>query len=51
MAMTLRNINPLGAVTLFLPSGAVPLDVLEEFEVSDEDGAALLLQAGNYEEV
>jgi len=43
----LRNINPLGEVEL--PLIRRVLAPGEVFDVSDEDGAALLEQAGNYE--
>ena len=45
--MKLRNINPLGEVEL--PLIGRTLAAGEEFDVSDEDGKALLEQAGNYE--
>lgn len=58
--MKLRNVNPLGQVDLPLvgrqgpPLGEEGVGCLEPgevFEVSAEDGKALLEQAGNYEEV
>lgn len=45
--MKLRNVNPLGEVDVPL-LGRV-LAAGEEFEVSDETGAHLLEQVGNYE--
>ena len=45
--MKLRNINPLGEVEL--PLIRRVLAAGEVFDVSDEDGAALLEQVGNYE--
>lgn len=47
--MRLKNIHPSGAVTV----SAIGRDVGagEEFDVDDEVGAALLEQAGNYEQV
>lgn len=45
--MRLKNTNPLGAVELPL-IGRV-LELGEEFEVTDEQGKALLEQTGNYE--
>lgn len=45
--MQLRNTNPLGAVDL--PLIRRTLEAGEVFEVSDEVGAALLEQVGNYE--
>lgn len=45
--MRLRNINPLGAVEVPL-LGRV-LEAGEEFDIDDEQGAALLDQVGNYE--
>lgn len=45
--MKLRNINPLGEVEL--PLIGRTLAPGEVFDVSDEDGKALLEQAGNYE--
>ncbi|MGZ6788380.1 MAG: hypothetical protein ACXVGQ_00350 [Mycobacteriaceae bacterium] len=47
--MRLRNTNPLGEVDL--PLIGRSLTAGEEFDISDEDGAALLEQAGNYEQV
>jgi hypothetical protein len=47
--MRLRNINPLGAVEVPL-LGRV-LEAGEEFDIDDEQGAALLDQVGNYETV
>ena len=47
--MKLRNINPLGEVEL--PLIRRVLAPGEEFDVSDEDGARLLEQVGNYERV
>lgn len=45
--MKLRNINPLGEVEL--PLIGRTLAAGEVFDVSDEDGAALLDQPSNYE--
>ena len=45
--MLLKNVNPLGAVEL--PLIRRVLEAGETFEVSDEVGAALLEQVGNYE--
>ena len=47
--MQLKNINPLGAVDL--PLIGKTLEPGEVFDVSDEVGAALLEQVGNYEAV
>lgn len=47
--MQLKNTNPLGAVDL--PLIGKTLEANEVFDVSDEDGAALLQQTGNYEAV
>ena len=47
--MQLRNTNPLGAVDL--PLIGRTLDAGEVFDVSDENGALLLEQVGNYEAV
>lgn len=47
--MRLRNINPLGAVDF--PLLGCVLEAGEEFDVPDEQGAALLEQVGNYERV
>lgn len=44
--MKLRNCNPLGAVDL--PLIGKTLEAGEVFDVSDEVGAALLEQTGNY---
>lgn len=46
---TLKNTNPLGDVDL--PLIGRSLAAGEEFEVSDEQAATLLAQAGNYEVV
>ena len=45
--MRLRNTNPLGTVDL--PLIGRTLEPGEEFDVPDEQGAALLEQVGNYE--
>ena len=47
--MKLRNSNPLGGVEL--PLSRRVLAPGEVFDVSDEDGAVLLEQVGNYERV
>lgn len=47
--MRLRNINPLGEVDL--PLTGRTLAAGEEFDIADEQGAALLDQVGNYEAV
>lgn len=47
--MNLRNISPLGDIDL--PLIGRTLIAGEEFEVTDEQGAAMLEQTGNYEAV
>jgi hypothetical protein len=48
-AVQLKNINPLGAVDLYLLGiGRLTLQAGEVFEVPDDVGTALLEQVGNY---